>query len=84
MARSPVTAERSFRQVLLAVTTVLLLAALGACSHVSPYEREHLAKPSMDPKEREALRTKFLAHVYEAREGAMPGEEHAGGGCGCN
>ena len=82
MARQPVTAQRPFKLVLRAA---LLIAALAsACSHVAPYEREHLAKPGMDPKEREALRTKFYAHVYEAREGAMPGEEHAGGGCGCN
>ncbi len=60
------------------------LAGLAGCAHVAPYEREYLAKPGMDTKEREALRTKFYAHVYEAREGAMPGEEHAGGGCGCN
>jgi hypothetical protein len=69
---------------LFAAAAVLLLLVLPACTHVAPYEREHLARPGMDPKEREALRTKFYAHVYEAREGAMPGEEHAGGGCGCN
>jgi hypothetical protein len=67
-----------------ASAAMLLLVALAGCSHVAPYEREHLAKPGMDPKEREGLRTKFYAHVYEAREGAMPSEEHAGGGCGCN
>ena len=63
---------------------LIALACVAGCSHVAPYEREYLAKPGMDTKEREALRTKFYAQVYEAREGAMPGEEHAGGGCGCN
>lgn len=62
----------------------LLLLALAGCTHVAPYEREHLAKPGMDTVTREALRARFYAHVYEAREGAMPGGEHAGGGCGCN
>jgi hypothetical protein len=84
LARSPVTAARPFRKIVFAAAAAALLLALAACSHVAPYEREHLARPGMDPKEREALRTKFYAHVYEAREGAMPGEEHAGGGCGCN
>jgi Domain of unknown function (DUF4266) len=92
LARPSVTTERlvsrppadGIRTLLAACAAALLLAALGGCSHVSPYEREHLAKPGMDPKEREALRTKFYAHVYEAREGAMPSEAQAGGGCGCN
>ena len=67
-----------------ALALLIALAWIGGCSHVSPYEREYLAKPGMDTKEREALRMKFYAHVFEAREGAMPGDEHAGGGCGCN
>ena len=66
------------------LTAAVLLLALAGCSHVAPYEREYLAKPGMDTREREALRNRFLAHVYEAREGAMPGGDHAGGGCGCN
>jgi hypothetical protein len=62
----------------------MAMLLLAGCAHVAPYEREHLAQPGMDPKEREALRTKFYAHVFDAREGAMLGDEHAGGGCGCN
>lgn len=65
-----------------ALLAVLLLSIAG-CTHVAPYEREHLAKPGMDAQ-REGQRARFQAHVYEAREGAMPGGEHAGGGCGCN
>ncbi|MFI5305956.1 MAG: DUF4266 domain-containing protein [Polyangiales bacterium] len=57
---------------------------LSACQHVAPYQREALARPGMDVKEREALSSQFYTHVYEAREGAMPSSEHAGGGCGCN
>jgi hypothetical protein len=87
LARPSVTTERLVSRrnpFLRTLVTALLLLALGGCAHVAPYEREHLARPGMDPKEREALRTKFYAHVYEAREGAMPSGEHAGGGCGCN
>jgi len=60
------------------------LALLAGCTHVAPYEREYLARPSIDTEKREALRSKFYAHVYDAREAAMGGAEHAGGGCGCN
>jgi hypothetical protein len=71
---------------------LLVIALLGAvavtlvsgCSHVTPYEREYLAKPGMDSEKREALRRRFYAHVYDAREGAMGTTDSAGGGCGCN
>jgi hypothetical protein len=62
----------------------LILFALSACTHVAPYEREHLAHPTMDVHEREQMRLRIYTHVYEAREGAMPATDRAGGGCGCN
>jgi hypothetical protein len=73
-------------------TFLILVCALGAClasslvgcGHVSPYEREHLSRPCMDRSERDAAKGRFVAHVYDAREGAMGTTENAGGGCGCN
>jgi hypothetical protein len=55
----------------------------GGCVKVAPYEREHLAKPSMDFA-RETRETGFRSHVHESREGATGGYGAAGGGCGCN
>jgi len=72
------------RKAVLMVCVAACCVALLGCQHVAPYQREALARPGMDVKEREALRSQFYAHVYEAREGAMPSPEHAGGGCGCN
>jgi len=66
------------------ILLALVVGLVGAgCVHVAPYEREHLAKPSMDPaaEDQEAA---FQAHVNEAREGASGGQGGAGGGCGCN
>ncbi|MCU1282532.1 MAG: hypothetical protein JWM53_6078 [bacterium] len=71
--------------VILAKLTVVifLLAAVGGCVRVKPYERELLAKPTMtfqpDPHE-DVLDN----HMLEAREGAAGGYGSAGGGCGCN
>lgn len=70
-----------------ALLVVSLLSGLGACSSiepwVKPYERDRLADPIMfldaDP-----VSSAYIAHVYEAREGARGGEGAAGGGCGCN
>ena len=69
-------------------TYLILFCVLGAwitgCSHVSPYEREHLSRPCMDRGERDAAKGRFVAHVFDAREGAMGTTDNAGGGCGCN
>jgi Domain of unknown function (DUF4266) len=66
----------------LAVLT-LSLALLSGCTHVKPYEREALSRPSMDPKT-EVGETGFQAHLRESREGATSSSGAAGGGCGCN
>jgi hypothetical protein len=68
---------------------VLLIAALllsSACSlqpWVQPYERENLADPIM-AFEGHGTSTRYINHVYEARESARGAEGSAGGGCGCN
>ena len=66
---------------------LLVWAALGllaGCQHVAPYEREYLARPGMDVRQREAVRSKYYAHVADSREGGMATSDEAGGGCGCN
>lgn len=60
------------------------LLGLAGCAHVAPYEREHLARRSMDTTEREAGEDRYQTHVFEAREGSGGGGLTAGGGCGCN
>ena len=72
------------------IARLLLLSALlsaatssAACVKVAPYEREFLARPSMDPTH-EGDEAAFQAHVHDAREGATGGHGSTGGGCGCN
>jgi len=64
---------------------LILVAAttLAGCVHVAPYDRGHLARPSMDTS-REASEATFHAHVQDSREGATGGGGSTGGGCGCN
>ncbi len=72
-------------------SAALCLILLGGCSSlpsgiepwVKPYERQHLADPIMS-FERDAVATRYINHVYEAREAARGAEGSAGGGCGCN
>ena len=63
----------------------LALAVLSAagCVTVHPYEREYLARPSMDGSSEDG-ETGFRAHVHDSREGATGGHSSTGGGCGCN
>jgi hypothetical protein len=65
----------------------VLATLLCACSNVSPwvkpYERQNLADPIMS-FERDPVSTRYMNHVYEAREAARGAEGSAGGGCGCN
>jgi len=73
--------------VLLRRSLVIALAAgafaAGGCVRVKPYQREHLARPSMIA-DREAGEARFEQHARGSREGADGGTGEAGGGCGCN
>ncbi len=50
---------------------------------VKAHERELLSSPIMS-FERDPVSTRYINHVYEAREAARGAEGSAGGGCGCN
>jgi len=68
------------------LTLALCLIVFGGCSlqpWVKPYERENLADPIM-AFEGHGTSTKYINHVYEAREAGRGAEGSAGGGCGCN
>jgi hypothetical protein len=66
-----------------AAVVVIVLLAAGGCVRVRPYEREHLARPSM-VEDRAAGEVRFDQHARGSREGADGGSGEAGGGCGCN
>lgn len=66
-----------------AVVGLFIASLLSGCTHVAPYERGDLARPSMRP-ETEANEQSFRTHVHDSREGATGGHGSTGGGCGCN
>lgn len=72
------------RLTLLSVLWLSHALLVMGCQHVAPYEREYLAKRSMDVGSRDMVAVGFESHVHEAREGAGGGGETSGGGCGCN
>ncbi len=60
-----------------------VLIALAGCTHVKPYQRQHLADRIMDPA---AVRWEAASErkMLSTREGAMGGTQGMGGGCACN
>ena len=65
---------------------ILTVFLLGGCSikDVQPWEKETLAKESMQVNAGNSLFTKFENHIYFSKEGSKGGGGVAGGGCGCN
>jgi hypothetical protein len=66
-----------------AVLGSVLLSGCSTTPWIKPYERQNLADPIM-AFERDPIATKYLNHVYGAREAMRGAEGSAGGGCGCN
>jgi len=71
------------RSLLLAGAALLLLNGCTVTPWVKPYERQYLADPIMS-FDRDPVATRYMNHVYEARESARGAEGGSGGGCGCN
>jgi hypothetical protein len=65
------------------LATFVLVGCSGVEPWVKPYERDRLADPIMSLN-RDPVSSAYIAHVFEAREGARGAVGSAGGGCGCN
>lgn len=73
---------RSARTLVL-LSLVCSLAACSTLGQVSPWEKDHLAKPEMS-FEGDRLDTGFVEHTYSSKEASSGGAGVGGGGCGCN
>ena len=60
-----------------------LLAFIGACAQVAPYQRAYLARDDMALDPNPGL-AKAIEKTYSAKEAALGGASVGGGGCGCN
>ena len=65
------------------LTVFLLVSGCSSMPWVKPYERANLADPIMSFN-RDPVSSSYMAHVYDAREGARGAGIAGGGGCGCN
>ncbi|MCW9014757.1 MAG: DUF4266 domain-containing protein [Gammaproteobacteria bacterium] len=66
------------------IFSLLLIALLlSACSTVQPWEKDLLAKPSMQLVP-DKLDNALDEHIYFSKEASLGGQGVGGGGCGCN
>lgn len=67
------------------VMTSFLLVLVSGCSSmgVEVWERDLLAKPSMQPVP-EYFDNFYDEHIYFSKEASSGGQGVGGGGCGCN
>ena len=69
------------------VSIVLCLLSISACAKIEPWGKAHerdVLSSRIMMLERDPVSTRYMNHVYEAREAARGAEGSSGGGCGCN
>lgn len=69
-------------KVLLVVMSILL-SSCASMERVQPWERNLLAKQSMQPVP-DYFDNYFDEHIYFSKEASTGGQGVGGGGCGCN
>ena len=69
------------------ITIFSLLSVLffaGCIKDVKPWEKETLAKKTMNESGVNPIKKQFEEHIYASKEASKGGGGVAGGGCGCN
>jgi hypothetical protein len=66
-----------------ALTLMMMMFLLSACTTVKPWERGDLARKNMQGSPI-AQKSALDNHIFFSKEGASGGGAAAGGGCGCN
>lgn len=81
----PLRRTRPVQRTALSVIAALSIGALAGCAGlgVEPWERDLLAKPSMQ-LDSAPLASAIDDHIYFSKEAATGGRGFGGGGCGCN
>ena len=77
--------SRYSRSTLRALWLIAASTSLAACANlgVQPWERDLLAKPSMQLRS-PPVEAAIDDHIYFSKEAATGGRSFGGGGCGCN
>ena len=67
------------------IMSICALSMFSGCvKEIKPWEKETLAKATMQESGTNPLATKYEEHIYFSKEASRGGNGVAGGGCGCN
>lgn len=70
------------KKIFLATITIMLIS--GCVQEVKPWEKETLAKETMEISAGNPLKSAYEEHIYFSKEASRGGNGVSGGGCGCN
>ena len=65
-------------------TICTLILFSGCAKEIKPWEKETLAKKTMNESGPTPLLKKYEEHIYYSKEASKGGGGVSGGGCGCN
>lgn len=70
-------------RILLCTSLLLVMAGCSSMDTVKPWDRDLLAKESMQPVP-DYFENFYDEHIYFSKEASSGGQGVGGGGCGCN
>ena len=70
------------QSIFMAISVAILLS--GCVKDVKPWEKNALAKPTMQESGTNPILNQFEKHIYFSKEASRGGSSISGGGCGCN
>jgi hypothetical protein len=70
-------------RIILCTSLLLVMAGCSSMDTVKPWDRDLLAKESMQPVP-DYFENFYDEHIYFSKEASSGGQGVGGGGCGCN
>jgi hypothetical protein len=70
-------------RIILCASLLLVMAGCSSMDTVKPWDRDLLAKESMQPVP-DYFENFYDEHIYFSKEASSGGQAVGGGGCGCN
>lgn len=66
------------------IISLISLFFCGCVHDVKPWEKETLAKATMNEQALNPILKQYQDHIYFSKEATTGGNSISGGGCGCN
>ena len=70
-------------KIIIPIVCAIAILLSGCAKDVKAWEKQTLAKTTMQKSEINPLLQKFEEHIYMSKEASRGGSSVSGGGCGC-